>query len=167
LWLRTLRISAWMRWRKEKKNRCRGESHQTAVKHWGSNECCINVIKLFFHYSMSRSNITLEMSVNMEPLAVSWDMSAGTRTEWHQPGKLLNSSKQWNRLWQCCWACINTDSNTHRLQTHIKMLHFTLTVYQIDFRQREIEKGGGEMMGKEERRSWKTVDPYTPPLSCK
>lgn len=136
-----------MRWKK-KKNRCRGESHQSAVKHWGSNECCINVIKLFFHYSMSRSNITLEIYVNMEPLAVLWDMSAGTRTEWHQPGKLLNSSKQWNRLWQCCWACINTDSNTHRLQTHIKMLHFTLTVYQIDFRQREIEKGGGEMMGE-------------------
>lgn len=123
---------------------------QTAVKHSGSNECCINVIKLFFHYSMSRSNITLEMCVNMEPLAVLWDMSAGTQTEWLQPGKPLNSGKQWNRLCQCCWACINTDSNTHRLQTHIKMLHFTLTVYQICFRQRETEKGGGEMKGKKD-----------------
>ncbi len=138
LWLRTLRISAWMRWRK-KQTMQRWKS-QTAVKHSCSNECCINVIKLFFHYSMSRSNITLEMCVNKEPLAVLWDMS-----EWLQPGKLLNSSKQWNRLCQCCWACINTDSNTHRLQTNIKMLHFTLTVYQICFRQRETQKGGGEM----------------------
>ncbi len=121
---------------KEKNKQMQRWKSQTAVKHSGSNECCVNVIKLFFHYSMSRSNITLEMCVNMEPLAVLWDMSAGTQTEWLQPGKLLNSSKQWNRLCQCCWVCINTDSNTHRLQTHIKMLHFTLTVYQICFRQR-------------------------------
>ncbi len=103
----------------------------------GSNECCINVIKLFFHYSMSRSNITLEMCVNKEPLAVLWDMS-----EWLQPGKLLNSSKQWNRLCQCCWACINTDSNTHACKPTLRcyILHLQYIKFALD---KEKQRKGG------------------------
>lgn len=163
LWLRTLRISAW----EKKHDRCRGESHQTVVKHSGSNECCINVIKLFFHYSMSRSNIPLEMYANTEPLASLWDMSAGTQNEQLQPGKQLNSGKQWKRLLrQCCWVCMTTDSNTHRLQSRIQMLHFTHTVYQICFRQREIEKGGGEMKGNMRDDHGKLYFHTLPPFTC-